>query len=249
MTQRERSEAPQQLEVSGEGMAVAAALGERLSHRRCRSSSSTNSDAAADETGADASSSSVGSALIIDYGRLSPPYGDSLVAIKDHLPVADVLSSAGLADLSARVDFGALAAAAVAAGRRRRATKRGTEAGGTETGAGGGEADSSSSSIATYGPIPQSTFLRGLGIAARLESLVAAAEERSRKARDKKKGGDNETETSDDDGDDDLERTVDALVEGARRLVAPDSEGGLGDTYQAMVIAPAGRAEPPVPFG
>jgi len=229
-----------ELEVSGEGMAVAAALGARLS------------SSVADATSF--SPASPGSALIIDYGRASPPYGDSLVAIREHRPVADVLSSAGEADLSVRVDFGALAAAAVEAGGR----------GGGGGGTGKGDASSpSSSSVRTFGPISQSDFLRGLGIAARLEALVEAAEaEAEAKARARAKGGDGDGESSKGGGggpaaaggeemslSPTLEETVESLVEGARRLVAPDSEGGLGDTYQAMVITSAARAEAPVPFG
>lgn len=241
MASDEERRAATELEVSGEGMAVAAALGARLSS----SSEST---------------SSPGSALIIDYGRASPPYGDSLVAIREHRPVADVLSSAGEADLSVRVDFGALAAAAVEAGR-------GGGGGGGKGKGGGGDASSSSSpssSVKTFGPISQSDFLRGLGIAARLEALVEAAEaeaEAKARARETAKGGDGDGGSSSKGGggsaaggeetilSPNLEETVESLVEGARRLVAPDSEGGLGDTYQAMVITSAGRAEAPVPFG
>lgn len=130
-----------------------------------------------------------GSALIMDYGRGAPPYGDSLVALKAHGPVHP-LAAPGTADLSARVDFGALAAAVSdVAGAR------------------------------PHGPISQAALLGGLGLTARLEALAAAA------------------------ADDDA---VDALVAGATRLVAPDAEGGMGDTYVALAIAPAGRA--PVPF-
>ena len=165
------------------------------------------------------------------------------MAIREHRPVADVLSSAGEADLSVRVDFGALAAAAVEAG----ITQKGGVGGG-----GSAASSSSSSSVATFGPISQSDFLRGLGIAARLEALVEAAEAEAEanKLKAKGGGGDGEGETETEKTlSPTLEETIESLVEGARRLVAPDSEGGLGDTYQAMVITSAKRAEAPVPFG
>ena len=102
----------------------------------------------------------------------------------------------------------------------------------------------------TFGPISQSDFLRGLGIAARLEALVEAAEAEAEA--EAKAGGDGGSGEQDREGETlspTLEETIESLVEGARRLVAPDSEGGLGDTYQAMVISSARRGEAPVPFG
>jgi hypothetical protein len=56
-----------------------------------------------------------GAALVIDYGRGSPPYTDSLIAIRQHKGV-HALSRPGTADLSAWVDFGALRLAAEGSG-------------------------------------------------------------------------------------------------------------------------------------
>ena len=237
MPSDEQRSALTELEVSGEGMAVAAALGARLSSSSSSSSSSDSSSAPSGPL-----SSPLGSALIIDYGRQSPPYGDSLVAIREHRPVADVLSSAGEADLSVRVDFGALAAAAVEAGRK-------TKGGGG--GGGGGGESSSSSSVKIFGPISQSEFLRGLGIAARLEALVEAAEkEAAAETAEKETSPSSPSSPTSSTSSSPLEETIESLIEGARRLVAPDSEGGLGDTYQAMVITSSSvREEAPVPFG
>ena len=118
-----------------------------------------------------------------------------------------------------RVDFGALAAAAVEAGKI---------GGGSD--AASSSLSSSSSSVRTFGPISQSDFLRGLGIAARLEALVEVAE--AAEAEAKKAKGDGASGEGESGGGGNLsptlEETVEALVEGARRLVAPDSEGGLG---------------------
>ncbi len=56
-----------------------------------------------------------GAALIIDYGRKPSGAGDSLQALRDGRP-ADALGDPGTADLTAHVDFAALAEAARAAG-------------------------------------------------------------------------------------------------------------------------------------
>ncbi|WP_075221101.1 class I SAM-dependent methyltransferase [Acuticoccus yangtzensis] len=57
----------------------------------------------------------VGAALVIDYGYDSPGDGETLQAVRAHQSV-DVLDRPGESDLSAHVDFSALAAASVAAG-------------------------------------------------------------------------------------------------------------------------------------
>ena len=81
-----------------------------------------------------------GAALIIDYGYAGPRLGDSLQAVKAHRYV-DPLADPGDADVTAHVDFTALAKAARAAG-----------------------AD-------VHGPVMQSAFLDALGIRARAETL------------------------------------------------------------------------------
>ncbi len=85
-----------------------------------------------------------GAALLIDYGSASSVPGITLAAVREHRP-ADVLADPGSADLSAHVDFAALAAAANAAGAE------------------------------TYGPVAQGRFLAALGAEARLAALCAAA--------------------------------------------------------------------------
>ncbi len=52
-----------------------------------------------------------GAALVIDYGHAGPVAGDTLQAVRGHAP-ADPLADPGGADLTAHVDFAALAAAA-----------------------------------------------------------------------------------------------------------------------------------------
>ena len=96
-----------------------------------------------------------GVALVIDYGAWpAGPTGDTLQAVRGHAPCAP-LAAPGEADLSAQVDFRALAEAASAAG------------------------------AAVYGPVPQGTFLRALGIEARALQLLgrASAEQRREAAR------------------------------------------------------------------
>ena len=81
-----------------------------------------------------------GAALIIDYGHERPGVGDTLQAVKRHRRHG-VLDDPGSADLTAHVDFSALARAARQAG-----------------------ADA-------FGPVPQGRFLRALGIEARAARL------------------------------------------------------------------------------
>lgn len=96
--------------------------------------------------------------------------------------------------------------------------------------------DSTGAAVACHGPMPQAHFLAGLGAMARLEALLALADSAQ----------------------------ADALLSGARRLLGgqppggdPDASGerdegggneGMGYSYQAMAIAPAGLP-PPAPFG
>ena len=84
-----------------------------------------------------------GAALFIDYGHTRGGSGDSLQAVRRHEPV-DPLAAPGTADLTAHVDFRALADAALAAGG------------------------------AVHGPVPQGMFLRRLGLGQRAAMLAAA---------------------------------------------------------------------------
>ena len=84
-----------------------------------------------------------GAALIVDYGY-ERGGGDTLQAMRRHRS-HDPLSDPGEADLTAHVDFAALARAAEAAGAR------------------------------AWGPVPQGEFLRRLGIEARAAALIACA--------------------------------------------------------------------------
>ncbi len=84
-----------------------------------------------------------GCALFIDYGHGQTASGDTLQAVKGH-HYQDPLVDPGTADLSAHVDFGALALAA------------------SDAGAG------------VVGPVSQGSFLNALGIATRARALAAA---------------------------------------------------------------------------
>ena len=81
-----------------------------------------------------------GAALIVDYGHARPGLGDTLQAMRHHRRHG-VLEEPGAADLTAHVDFSALAAAGRNAGAR------------------------------VFGPVAQGEFLRALGIEARAEVL------------------------------------------------------------------------------
>jgi NADH dehydrogenase [ubiquinone] 1 alpha subcomplex assembly factor 7 len=85
-----------------------------------------------------------GAALIIDYGHLRSDAGDTLQAIVRH-SFADPLKDPGLADVTAHVDFEALARAAEDVGAR------------------------------VHGPVSQGEFLKRLGIEARAVTLMSKA--------------------------------------------------------------------------
>jgi len=106
-------------EVCEPGLALAAALGARLAREG-------------------------GAGLILDYGPAESGLGDTLQALHDNAP-ADPLAEPGSVDLTAHVDFAALAAAARAAG------------------------------AATHGPLPMGLFLQRLGLMARSAMLARAA--------------------------------------------------------------------------
>ncbi len=85
-----------------------------------------------------------GALLAIDYGSAVSGRGDTLQAVKAHRFV-DVLAEPGTADLTAHVDFAALARTAAMAG------------------------------AAVHGPVTQGAFLRRLGLAERSTALKARA--------------------------------------------------------------------------
>ena len=102
-------------ELSASGLEIAAAIGGRLA-------------------------ASGGAALIIDYGHGESALGDTLQAVKGHA-YHGVLDSPGEADLTAHVDFAALARAATDAG------------------------------AVVFGPMGQGAFLEALGLGARAAAL------------------------------------------------------------------------------
>jgi len=85
-----------------------------------------------------------GAALILDYGHTKSAFGDTLQAVGHH-SFADPLRTPGRVDLTAHVDFEALAQSAESIGAR------------------------------THGPIPQRDLLFNLGIHARASALKAKA--------------------------------------------------------------------------
>ena len=85
-----------------------------------------------------------GAALIIDYGHLRSDAGDTLQAIARHA-FADPLKNPGQSDITAHVDFQALARGAEDVGAR------------------------------AHGPVKQGDFLKQLGIEARAKTLIAKA--------------------------------------------------------------------------
>ncbi len=91
-----------------------------------------------------------GAALIIDYGHLRSDVGDTFQAVARH-SFTNPLKNAGLADVTAHVDFQALARAAEDVGAR------------------------------AHGPVEQGAFLNRLGIENRAQALMKNAKEDGRK--------------------------------------------------------------------
>ena len=85
-----------------------------------------------------------GAALLIDYGHVVTRFGDTLQALRAHRYI-DPLVAPGECDLTAHVDFAAMARSASAAG------------------------------AAVYGPIDQGDFLRAIGIDLRTKALAERA--------------------------------------------------------------------------
>jgi NADH dehydrogenase [ubiquinone] 1 alpha subcomplex assembly factor 7 len=85
-----------------------------------------------------------GAALVIDYGHVAPRAGSTLQAVRAHRTV-DPFAAPGEADLTAHVDFAALAETAQANGAR------------------------------WLGTVPQGAWLRALGIESRAEALANSA--------------------------------------------------------------------------
>ncbi|BBE72618.1 class I SAM-dependent methyltransferase [Oharaeibacter diazotrophicus] len=90
-----------------------------------------------------------GALLAIDYGHAESGFGDTLQAVRRHA-YADALAAPGEADLTAHVDFGALARACRAAGAR------------------------------VHGPVTQGEFLLSMGLLERAGRLGAGRSERER---------------------------------------------------------------------
>ncbi|WP_158817029.1 class I SAM-dependent methyltransferase [Methylocapsa sp. S129] len=85
-----------------------------------------------------------GAALFIDYGHTATGFGDTLQALRAHRMV-DPLTEPGEADITAHVDFAAMARSARAAG------------------------------AVVYGPIDQGDFLKVLGLDQRAQALISRA--------------------------------------------------------------------------
>ena len=89
-----------------------------------------------------------GAALFVDYGHVATGFGDTLQALRHHRMVPPLVDP-GEADLTAHVDFSAMARSARAAG------------------------------AAVYGPIDQGDFLLSLGVDARTQALSERTPDRA----------------------------------------------------------------------
>jgi SAM-dependent MidA family methyltransferase len=87
-----------------------------------------------------------GAALLLDYGPAGGGFGDSLQAMRGHAAADPLASPPGSVDLTAHVDFAAIAAAGRAGG------------------------------AAVHGPLPQGLFLQRLGLVSRAAILARSAQ-------------------------------------------------------------------------
>ncbi|KAH0542835.1 hypothetical protein FGG08_002789 [Glutinoglossum americanum] len=110
--------------------------------------------------GGDAGKSASGAALILDYGPASTIPVNSLRGIRAHKTVSP-FSYPGLVDLSADVDFTALAEAALSA----------------------------SSTVEVHGPIEQGSFLQAMGIRERAEQLLMGVQKGDDEKKERLEGG------------------------------------------------------------
>ncbi|KAK4570163.1 hypothetical protein LTR86_002243 [Recurvomyces mirabilis] len=152
-----------------------------------------------------------GAALIIDYGPPSSIPINSLRGIKSHQRVSPFLS-AGTTDLSADVDFLALAEAAINA----------------------------SPGVEVHGPVEQGRFLRGMGIEERAAQLVKRAVDRERGGGGGGGGGGVGREgrvEREERNKGELTEIVKRVESGWKRLVDGGPQG-MGRLYQVMAFVP-----------
>ncbi|KKK16131.1 hypothetical protein AOCH_006592 [Aspergillus ochraceoroseus] len=145
-----KSQSGSTIEVSPESRIYAADFARRIGGSPQPTSTTTKQNAPATSTVIKRRPS--GAALIMDYGTMSTIPINSLRGIQNHQNVP-ALSSPGLVDVSADVDFMALAEAAIDA----------------------------SEGVEVHGPIEQGHFLQAMGIAERMQQLLNKVEDEEKK--------------------------------------------------------------------
>ncbi|KAI8936797.1 hypothetical protein NX059_006040 [Plenodomus lindquistii] len=148
------------IEISPESLSYINDFAERIGGGNPPPSSSSSSSSTPQKPSKDTPSptftktTSSGAALILDYGPLSTIPANTLRGIRSHTAVSP-FSSPGLVDLSADVDFNALAESALRA----------------------------SPGVEVHGPVEQSFFLSSMGIKERAERLLKGAKDEETKRR------------------------------------------------------------------
>jgi NADH dehydrogenase [ubiquinone] 1 alpha subcomplex assembly factor 7 len=158
-----------------------------------------------------------GAALVIDYGE-DGNVSESLRVIRDHAFLDSPLDRPGSADLSALVDFAALARAAVAPyGSRSSSSAESSESSESSenseiSGRSGGRSSNGQPHVPrvnVLGPVTQGHFLEALGIGTRAQRLVEGAA-----------------------SDEVRQRVYDEYT----KLVGDDPKTGMGSTYKVMAF-------------
>ncbi len=163
-----------------------------------------------------------GAALILDYGPSSTIPRSTLRGIRSHQLVSP-FSSPGLVDLSADVDFMALAEAALGA----------------------------SENIEVHGPVEQGPFLEQMGIWDRADQLQRMLDKKGSESKGGSRitGKDGAMAEGDVNRKDEVEQRKKATREAVERLVSRMPGRGMGTLYKAIAIVPERGGRKPVGFG
>ena len=160
-----------------------------------------------------------GAALIIDYGPQETIPVNSLRGIKGH-QIISPFKHAGQADLSADVDFGALADSLLEA----------------------------SEGVEIHGPVEQGSWLEQLGVKERAARVVK--EMRREQAGSRVEGTTNVVRTESSNAQSDQLQEKIALFESGWRRLVEGGPRGMGKAYKVMAVLPEGEGKRrPVGFG
>ncbi|KAL2422090.1 hypothetical protein ABEF95_009544 [Exophiala dermatitidis] len=221
------------IEVSPESSRYVQEFARRIGGDVSSSNTASSSSATANTATSKQHQPAAGAALIIDYGPLDTVPVNSLRAIRKHKIISPFVY-AGDADISADVDFEALADAALEA----------------------------SPGVEVHGPVEQGAWLTQLGIKERAERLLRELRKRKQASSPSPspsssgqaslkqvQSGEHEQPSGSEEEEEELDRKIREFDMGWRRLVEGGPKG-MGKAYKVMAILPEnGGRRRPVGFG